>query len=67
MSSAVPAWFRAATVSPPPATAISLPALASSAAYLAASTELHAPRRLPDLVAQLRDSGPPLRPIDAGV
>ena len=38
-----------------------------TAANLAASTELHAPRRLPDLVAQLRDSGPPLRPIDAGV
>ena len=38
-----------------------------TAANRAASTELHAPRRLPVLVAQLGDSGPPLRPIDAGV
>ena len=36
-------------------------------ADLAASTELHAPRRLPQLVAQLRDGGPPPGPIDAGV
>ena len=32
MSSATPAWFRAATVSPPPATATRAPAFASLAA-----------------------------------
>lgn len=34
---------------------------------LAASREIHAPRRLPQLVADLRDSGRPPAPIDAGV
>ena len=34
---------------------------------LAASRELHAPRRLPRLVAELRAHGPPPEPIDAGV
>lgn len=38
-----------------------------SAEELAASTELHAPRRLPQLVAELRASGPPPEPIDVGV
>jgi 8-oxo-dGTP diphosphatase len=34
---------------------------------LAASGEIHAPRRLPQLVAELRASGRPPTPIDAGV
>ena len=34
---------------------------------LAASAELHAPRRLPELVADLRTHGAPAMPIDAGV
>lgn len=34
---------------------------------LDASSELHAPRRLPQLVADLRANGPPPQPIDAGV
>jgi 8-oxo-dGTP diphosphatase len=34
---------------------------------LAASTELHAPRRLPALLADLRANGPPQEAIDAGV
>lgn len=34
---------------------------------LDASTEIHAPRALPDLVRRLRVEGPPLAPIDAGV
>ena len=34
---------------------------------LARSTELHAPRRLPQLVAELRTHGPPPEPIDVGV
>lgn len=38
-----------------------------SAEELAASTELHAPGRLPELVAELRAAGPPPEPIDAGV
>lgn len=38
-----------------------------TAEELAASTALHAPSRLPQLVADLRASGPPPRPIDAGV
>jgi ADP-ribose pyrophosphatase YjhB (NUDIX family) len=38
-----------------------------TAEELAASTELHAPRRLPELVATLRASGPPPAPIDAGI
>ena len=37
-SSATPAWFSAATVSPPPATATSLPALTRLAAALATAT-----------------------------
>ena len=35
-SSAAPAWFSAATVSPPPATLVNLPARVSSAALAAA-------------------------------
>jgi 8-oxo-dGTP diphosphatase len=31
------------------------------------STELHAPRALPDLVRRLREEGPPAEPIDVGV
>jgi 8-oxo-dGTP pyrophosphatase MutT (NUDIX family) len=38
-----------------------------TAEELAGSTELHAPRRLPQLVASLRTSGPPAQPIDVGV
>jgi len=38
-----------------------------TAEQLDSSTELHAPRRLPELVAQLRDQGPPSQPIDAGI
>lgn len=38
-----------------------------TAEELAASRELHAPRRLPSLVEELRTSGPPPSPIDAGV
>lgn len=38
-----------------------------SADELAASRETHAPRRLPELVARLRTSGPPAEPIDVGV
>jgi ADP-ribose pyrophosphatase YjhB (NUDIX family) len=38
-----------------------------SAEELAASAELHAPRRLPALVADLRANGAPPEPIDAGV
>jgi 8-oxo-dGTP diphosphatase len=34
---------------------------------LARTPELHAPRRLPQLVAELRANGPPPEPIDAGV
>ena len=34
---------------------------------LAASSEIHAPRRLPQLVADLRERGAPPSPIDAGV
>ena len=34
---------------------------------LAASSEIHAPRRLPQLVADLRERGVPSSPIDAGV
>jgi 8-oxo-dGTP diphosphatase len=34
---------------------------------LATSNELHAPTRLPLLVADLRENGPPPTPIDAGV
>ena len=34
---------------------------------LARSTELYAPRRLPQLVADLWAHGPPLEPIDVGV
>ena len=34
---------------------------------LARTTEVHAPRRLPELVAHLRANGPPPEPIDAGV
>ena len=34
---------------------------------LARSTELHAPRRLPQLVADLWAEGPPPEPIDVGV
>jgi hypothetical protein len=37
-----------------------------SAEELAGSSELHAPRRLPELVADLRAKGPPPEPIDAG-
>ena len=38
-----------------------------SADELAASAEIHAPRRLPQLVADLRATGRPAVPIDAGV
>ena len=38
-----------------------------SAEELAASAENHAPRRLPELVASLRESGRPSQPIDVGV
>ena len=38
-----------------------------SAADLATVTEPVFPERLPELVAQLRENGPPPRPIDAGV
>ncbi|MDQ4036269.1 MAG: hypothetical protein M3153_10090 [Chloroflexota bacterium] len=38
-----------------------------TAEELAGSTERHAPRRLPGLVASLRTSGPPAERIDAGV
>lgn len=34
---------------------------------LAASSEIHAPRRLPQLVVDLRERGAPPAPIDAGV
>ncbi|MEP7081356.1 MAG: NUDIX domain-containing protein [Chloroflexota bacterium] len=34
---------------------------------LSSSSELHAPRRLPELLAQLRDVGPPPEPIDSGI
>lgn len=34
---------------------------------LAVSSEIHAPRRLPQLVADLRSNGPPPQPIDAGI
>lgn len=36
-------------------------------AELAASTELFAPRRLPELVAALLRDGPPVEPVDVGV
>jgi 8-oxo-dGTP diphosphatase len=36
-------------------------------AELAASREIHAPRRLPQLVVDLRERGAPPEPIDAGV
>ena len=36
-------------------------------AALAASREIHAPRRLPQLVVDLRERGAPPEPIDAGV
>lgn len=38
-----------------------------TAEELDASRDLHAPRRLPELVAQLRELGPPPEPIDAGI
>ena len=38
-----------------------------SAEELQTSGETYAPRRLPELVADLRDFGPPPQPIDAGV
>jgi ADP-ribose pyrophosphatase YjhB (NUDIX family) len=34
---------------------------------LASSEAIHAPRRLPELLAQLRAHGPPAQPVDAGV
>ena len=38
-----------------------------TAEELAGTTEVHAPRGLPELVAELRANGPPREPIDAGV
>ena len=38
-----------------------------SAADLATVTEPVFPKRLPELVAQLRETGPPPQPIDAGI